>query len=485
MEGQQNDYQLLTDSQLLDRFTKGRDNRAIGELITRHGPVVMSACRRRLKNEPDCEDAFQATFLTLIIKAKWIRQRESVAGWLHRVAIRVAIDLQRANARRNTNGDLDVSNEQVVDNERTLMIEEELARLPANYRNAIVLCHLKGYNSHEAADILAVPRNTVNSWLVRGRKLLRKRLGKQGISLSLGGLISLVNSLSGTSNSIQAGLIQETTCAASLYASGSPIASATAATLAKATVSKMTIITLAKTTVIAIAISVLLFIFVPTMAVSSLSAQTVFFDDFKVDEMNDGLPDRWLSFEDRAILRISDESLVVSGHEYAAAFADQHFHSDVSVVTRLHIMDGDFAGVSARFTPGAEIDNYFAALTTDGSLLLGGGTPDGDVIELDQANTSIDVSAGDVFIRLDVFGPTLRAWAWNVGEEMPSDPLVEATDVGATSGTIAAFAGDFDGQFPVSAEFRFVEATVPEPSTLPAALIGLFASVCIFLRQRS
>src|SRR6516225_4245753 len=80
-----------TDGQLLERFVAQRDENAFGALIQRHGPLVLTVCRRVLNNTDDVEDAFQATFLVLVRKAGSIAKRESVSSWLHGVARRTAV----------------------------------------------------------------------------------------------------------------------------------------------------------------------------------------------------------------------------------------------------------------------------------------------------------------------------------------------------------------------------------------------------------
>src|SRR5215472_6204253 len=78
------------DASLLHRFLTRGDQNAFELLLWRHGPMVLGVCRRLLRAEQDAEDAFQATFLTLIRKAGSIRRRDSVGSWLYKVAYRVA-----------------------------------------------------------------------------------------------------------------------------------------------------------------------------------------------------------------------------------------------------------------------------------------------------------------------------------------------------------------------------------------------------------
>ena len=91
----------LGDSALLDRFlardvdSEGAEV-AFAALVERHGPSVLRACRARLRDEHDAQDAFQATFLILARKAGSIRDSDSAATWLVGVARRVASCSRRA-----------------------------------------------------------------------------------------------------------------------------------------------------------------------------------------------------------------------------------------------------------------------------------------------------------------------------------------------------------------------------------------------------
>src|SRR5438874_9701876 len=88
------------DRQLLERFAGQRDEAAFAALVARHGPMVLGVCRGVLRDPHAAEDAFQATFLILVRKAGSLWVGESLDGWLHRVAYRVALQASTDAARR-------------------------------------------------------------------------------------------------------------------------------------------------------------------------------------------------------------------------------------------------------------------------------------------------------------------------------------------------------------------------------------------------
>ena len=93
----------LNDKLLLERFTTrgGEDAElAFASLVERHGPMVLRVCRGVLLDPGDWEDAFQATFLVLVKKARALWVRDSLGPWLHQVAYRTASCARTAAARR-------------------------------------------------------------------------------------------------------------------------------------------------------------------------------------------------------------------------------------------------------------------------------------------------------------------------------------------------------------------------------------------------
>src|SRR5207248_10726335 len=59
-----------SDAELLGRYASRRDAEAFAELVARHGPAVLGACRRVLGPSADADDAFQAVFVGLARRAR-------------------------------------------------------------------------------------------------------------------------------------------------------------------------------------------------------------------------------------------------------------------------------------------------------------------------------------------------------------------------------------------------------------------------------
>jgi RNA polymerase sigma factor (sigma-70 family) len=242
----------LSDGQLVQRFLNARDGAdqaAFTALVERHGPMVFGVCREVLGNTHDAQDAFQATFLVLARKAGSVRNTESLASWLHGVALRVARRARTMAARRRLYERRGAAM-RAAERDRPggspecwPELHEEIARLPERYQEPVVLYYLEGLSTEDAASRIGCPHGTVLSRLSRARERLRRRLDRRGLSFSAALLTKAV-----TPRAIEVlpATWRDTTVRAAFgfargHATEAASATATATTLAKGVLYAMTI----------------------------------------------------------------------------------------------------------------------------------------------------------------------------------------------------------------------------------------------------
>lgn len=178
-----------SDVELVERFRASRDDAVFQVMLDRHGAMVFQVCRRALSSQDDVEDAFQATFLTLIRRGHTIRRKSSLGSWLHGVAHRIALNLRRQAGRRRRREQRAAPvaiapTDDITWRELRDILDAELRQLPEMNRTALVLCYLEGRTQDESAAQLGVSKSTVRRHLERGRELLGRRLARRGIALA-------------------------------------------------------------------------------------------------------------------------------------------------------------------------------------------------------------------------------------------------------------------------------------------------------------
>jgi RNA polymerase sigma factor (sigma-70 family) len=176
------------DAELVDRLASGGPmaaSAAFESLIDRHGPMVLSVARSILRDEHDAADAFQATFIVLIHKAPVLRIKGSLGPWLHQVALRTAKGARAAHLRRRrldrmvARSPIESETTESTDGRE---LHEAIARLPARFREVVVLCLVESISVDQVAAKLDIPIGTARSRLARGRDRLRDDLTRRGFA---------------------------------------------------------------------------------------------------------------------------------------------------------------------------------------------------------------------------------------------------------------------------------------------------------------
>jgi RNA polymerase sigma-70 factor, ECF subfamily len=174
------------DRDLIRRYLAG-DIDAFERLMQAHEDRVFSVCLRMMRDRDAALDATQEVFITVFRKADRYKEQAAFSTWLYRVAVNTCYDQLRRAKRRQAEplpDHLDPHDPRSGDAMNAIEmrpdIERALARLPDEFRAAVILVDLEGMSLEQAADTLEVPIGTVKSRVFRARRLLAEELGNLG-----------------------------------------------------------------------------------------------------------------------------------------------------------------------------------------------------------------------------------------------------------------------------------------------------------------
>jgi RNA polymerase sigma-70 factor (ECF subfamily) len=154
---------------------------AMEALFRHHWSRAYRAAYLVVHDAAAAEDIAQEGFLAAVRNLDRFDRRRPFGPWLHRIVVNRAIDWARARTLRRETGAVPlelVAGGEEPGNPHARTLAEGLAGLSPEQRAVIVLRHLLEYTPGEIADLLGVPRGTVNSRLRRGLDELRHRLGE-------------------------------------------------------------------------------------------------------------------------------------------------------------------------------------------------------------------------------------------------------------------------------------------------------------------
>lgn len=181
----------LSDEALMARVQAG-DERAYGELVERHMSPVTRFAYRLTHSMDDAQDVAQEALVRVWQHAaRWQADRVRFTTWVYRIAQNLCIDAHRRGRRLTDLGDDLVANDSASDgaesDEQTQALAMAMAALPESQRTALTLCYYEGFSNIQAAEILDVSVEALESLLARARRTLKSAVTlKQASGLQRG-----------------------------------------------------------------------------------------------------------------------------------------------------------------------------------------------------------------------------------------------------------------------------------------------------------
>jgi RNA polymerase sigma-70 factor (ECF subfamily) len=179
------------DEILVARSLEG-DLTAFNQLVEAYQDLCHSLVMRLVPDPDQASDAVQEAFFSAYRNLRSYRG-PSFRGWLTRIAVNAAMDIQRARKRRPVSPYPELEDESwqppagpetdpetiATTSERGRVIAAALNAIAFDQRTAIVLFDVEGYDYAEIASLTGVSLGTVKSRIHRGRLALRAILAER------------------------------------------------------------------------------------------------------------------------------------------------------------------------------------------------------------------------------------------------------------------------------------------------------------------
>ena len=179
--------QTLTssDEDLLQRAGAG-DRQAAAALVRRHSSRMLGVATRMLNDAAEAEDVVQDVFIRIWRAApRWRPGQAKVSTWMFKIAVNLCLDRLRKprmldmDAAPETPDTAASPQDDLEAADRTRVVGDALSSLPDRQRAALTLCYFQELSNIEAAEVLDVSVDALESLLARGRRSLRAALQDQ------------------------------------------------------------------------------------------------------------------------------------------------------------------------------------------------------------------------------------------------------------------------------------------------------------------
>lgn len=178
---------LPSDNELIETALRGQAE-AFGQLVRRYQDRLFHTLCQVLQCEADARDVAQDAFVQAFVKLESFERKAGFYTWLYRIALNLA-STRRRRARPSQSldhlhdhhgsetPDRGESPEANLDRREAVeQVQAAIARLPEEFRTALVLREIEGCDYDTIAQLLEVPVGTVRSRLHRARLQLRELL---------------------------------------------------------------------------------------------------------------------------------------------------------------------------------------------------------------------------------------------------------------------------------------------------------------------
>lgn len=186
------DERKLEDKKLIKAAREG-DQKAFEALLKKYRNLVYHVMIKMVRNPQEAEDLCQEAFIKAFNALASFNEEFAFSTWLMKIATNNCIDFLRKKKLRTYSIDEPIQykddqvqielpdhdptpEKQMLNEERSNLIDEAIQSLPPRYRHVIVLRHKEEKSYEDIAEILKLPLGTVKARIFRAREMLNKKI---------------------------------------------------------------------------------------------------------------------------------------------------------------------------------------------------------------------------------------------------------------------------------------------------------------------
>ncbi|MFA6426869.1 MAG: RNA polymerase sigma factor [Candidatus Magasanikbacteria bacterium] len=176
----------LTDEELI-AIIRQNDKELYSEIIRRYQTKLSHYLRKFIRRDDELEDVLQDVFIKAYRNLNDFNVHKRFSPWIYRIAHNEALNMIKKYRKEVVS--IDESEWEIIDQNIDLgksvdasltktVVEQALTAMKDKYREPIILYFFEQKSYEEISDILRIPRNTVGTLIMRGKKIIKESLGK-------------------------------------------------------------------------------------------------------------------------------------------------------------------------------------------------------------------------------------------------------------------------------------------------------------------
>lgn len=179
----------LSDEKLAE-IAREKDRELYREIIERYENKLRRYLRKFIFDSDELDDVLQDVFIKAYKNLFGFDVKKKFSSWIYRIAHNEAVNHLKKNSKERISLDdveykiIDEKMDIGISMDKTLLkekMENYLSHIKLKYREPLILFYFEEKSYEEISEILRIPKSTVGTLIMRGKKILKENLTQKNI----------------------------------------------------------------------------------------------------------------------------------------------------------------------------------------------------------------------------------------------------------------------------------------------------------------